>query len=198
MRSGVIPHLQSELTLWLLDIDSELLFTGDAGTTEPSRPSRRYGVEFNNFYTPTPWLTLDANIAFSHARFKDSEPLVGDHIPGAPEGIVNAGVTVDDLAGFLGSIRVRWIGPRPLIEDNSVRSNSSTIVNARVGYKFKVMQVEDWRLLVDVFNIFDAKVSNIDYYYTSRLPGEPAAGVNDIHTHPYEPREVRVTLNMKF
>jgi hypothetical protein len=58
--------------------------------------------------------------------------------------------------------------------------------------------MEDWRLLVDVFNIFDAKVSNIDYYYTSRLPGEPAAGVNDIHTHPYEPLDVRVTLNMKF
>jgi len=197
-RSTVIPHLQSELTLWLLDFDSELLFTGDAGTTEPSRPSRRYGVEFANTYTPTTWLTCDANLAFSHARFTDSEPLIGDHIPGAPVGVASAGVSVDDLAGFLGSIRMQWFGPRPLIEDNSVRSDATTIFNARVGYKFKAKPVENWRLMVDVFNVFDTKVSDIDYYYTSRLPGEPAAGVSDIHTHPHEPREARVTLSMKF
>jgi outer membrane receptor protein involved in Fe transport len=163
---------------------------------QPSRPSRRYGFEFANYYTPTPWLTLDADIAYSHSRFNDSDP-VGDRIPGSPEGIINAGVTIDDLAGFLGSVRAQWFGPRPLIEDNSVRSSSTTIVNARVGYKFKMRPVENWRLLVDVFNVFDAKVSDIDYFYTSRLPGEPA-GVNDIHTHPHEPREVRVTLTMNF
>lgn len=196
-RTAVIPHLQNELTFWMLDIDSELLFTGDAGTTEPSRPSRRYGFEWANYYTPTPWLTFDADLAFSKARFRDSDP-VGDHIPGAPEGVATAGVAIDDLSGFLASVRAQWFGPRPLIEDNSVRSSATTIVNARVGYKFKSKPVENWRLLVDVFNVFDAKVSDIDYYYTSRLSGEPAAGVNDIHTHPHEPREVRVTLSMTF
>jgi hypothetical protein len=197
VRTAVIPHLQSELSFWFLDMNSELLFTGDAGSTEPSRPSRRYGFEFANYYTPTPWLTFDADIAYSHSRFKDSDP-VGDRIPGSPEGIINAGVSIDDIDGFLGSLRVQWFGPRPLIEDNSVRSSSTTIVNARVGYKFKFKPVENWRLLVDVFNVFDTKASDIDYFYTSRLAGEPAGGVNDIHTHPHEPREVRVTLNMNF
>ena len=40
----------------------------------------------------------------------------------------------------------------------------------------------------------NANTADINYYYTSRLPGEPPAGVNDIHTHPADPIEVRVTL----
>ena len=36
------------------------------------------------------------------------------------------------------------------------------------------------------------------YYFTSRLPGEPLEGVQDIHTHPTVPRTVRVTLSVGF
>ena len=93
---------------------------------------------------------------------------------------------------------MRYFGPRPLIDDNSVRSDASTIVNARVGYKFQSAPFRNWRLLLDLFNVFNAKVSNIDYYYISRLPGEPPAGVNDIHSHPQEPAEARLTLELKF
>src|SRR5581483_4395132 len=192
-RTAIVPHLQSELTLWTLELDSELLFVGDAGTTEASRPSRRNGVEWANYYTPSPWLTFDVDVAYSKSRFSDNDP-TGDRIPGSPEGVIGAGATIDDLAGFLASIRYRYFGPRPLIEDNSIRSKSSGIFNARVGYKF----FKGWRVVVDVLNVFDAKVSDIDYYYTSRLPGEPAEGVNDIHTHPIEPREVRLVLTATF
>lgn len=192
-RTAVIPHWQSSLALWMLDIDSELLFTGDAGTTEPSRPSRRDGIEWANYYSPMSWFTLDADVAYSKARFTNSDP-VGNHIPGAPEGVISAGASVDKLAGFLGSLRLRYFGPRPLIEDNSVRSKSSTLADARVGYEF----LKSWRVMVDVFNLFNAKVSDIDYFYTSRLPEEPAAGVDDIHTHPADPREVRVTVAAAF
>jgi outer membrane receptor protein involved in Fe transport len=203
-RTAALPNLQSQLTFWILDIDSELLFVGDAGTTEPSRPSRRYGVEWANYYTPFPWLTIDADFAYAHARFRDSDP-AGDHIPGSPEGVISAGAAIDDLSGFLASARVRYFGPRPLIEDNSVRSDSSTLVNARIGYEF----YKNWRLVLDVFNIFNAEVSDVDYYYASRLGGEPpcnppgtpdpaSGGCNDIHTHPENPREARVTLTATF
>ncbi|HXG49606.1 MAG TPA: TonB-dependent receptor, partial [Methylomirabilota bacterium] len=74
VRSTRLPGLQSTLAFWWLDIDSELLFVGDAGATEATRPSRRYGVEFANYYTPTDWLTLDADFSFSHARFRDDDP----------------------------------------------------------------------------------------------------------------------------
>jgi outer membrane receptor protein involved in Fe transport len=108
--------------------------------------------------------------------------------------VASVGASIDNLAGFLGSLRLRYFGSRPLIEDNSVRSQSSTTVDARVGYQF----FKTWRVLVDVFNLFNAKVSDIDYFYTSRLKGEPLSGVDDIHTHPAEPLEVRVTVAASF
>ena len=74
----------------------------------------------------------------------------------------------------------------------------STIVNARVGYKSSFKHLKDWRIWIDVFNVFNAATSDIDYYYVSRLPGEPPAGVNDIHTHPADSIQVRVNLKAVF
>ena len=54
------------------------------------------------------------------------------------------------------------------------------------------------RLFVDVFNMFDSEASDIDYFYSSRLPGEPAGGIDDIHTHHALPRTARVTLQVDF
>jgi outer membrane receptor protein involved in Fe transport len=194
-RTAIVPHLQSQLTFWTLDIDSELLFIGDAGNTEASRPSRRDGVEWANYYTPFNWLTLDVDVAYSKSRFDDDDPEgIGRRIPGSPEGVISAGVTVNDLAGLFTGVRVRYFGPRPLLEDNSVRSGSSTLVNARVGYEL----FKNWRVVLDVFNLLDADASDIDYFYTSRLQGEPLEGVDDIHTHPVDPREFRLTLTATF
>lgn len=194
VRTSFLPGLQSTATLWILDIDSELLFVGDAGTTEASRPSRRYGVEFANFYNVNEWLTLDADIAWSHTRFSDNEP-EGNYIPGSVEMVIAAGLTVHDLwGGFFGSLRLRYFGPRPLTEDNTVRSPSTTILNAQVGYKFN----ETWTASLDFLNLLDERSSDIDYYYTSRLRGEPLDGINDIHTHPNEPFSVRLTVSAKF
>ena len=194
IRTAIVPGLQSSLTLWVLDIDSELLFVGDAGTTEASRPSRRYGVEFANFYDVNKWLTLDADFAWSHTRFRDEAP-EGSYIPGSVETVVAAGLSVHDFwGGLFGSVRVRYFGPRSLIEDDRVRSPSTTIVNAQVGYKFN----ETWTATVDLLNLFNERSSDIDYYYTSRLRGEPAEGVDDIHTHPNEPFAARLTVSAKF
>ncbi|MBV9468470.1 MAG: TonB-dependent receptor [Abitibacteriaceae bacterium] len=193
VRTAAIKNLQSTLSLWTLKFDSELLFTGDAGTTEPSRPSQRNGIEFSNYYTPSRFVTVDADFAYSKARFTDQDP-VGNHIPGAIEGVFAAGIAYEKPTGFLGSLRLRYFGPRPLIEDNSVRSKSSTLVNGRIGYKLR----NNVRLGIDVFNIFNAKVSDIDYYYASRLPGEPKDGVNDVHTHPAESRSVRFGVTREF
>ena len=51
---------------------------------------------------------------------------------------------------------------------------------------------------VEGFNLLDSDVADIDYYYTSRLPGEPAGGVDDTHFHPSLPRTIRVVLNATF
>jgi outer membrane receptor protein involved in Fe transport len=192
-RSLLIPNLQSTVALWWLDIDSELVFVGDAGATAASRPSRRYGVEWANYYTPTKWLTIDADLSLSHSRFRDFDP-AGDRIPGSIECVLAAGVSVHNLGGLFGSARVRYFGARPLIEDDSARSSSTTLVNLRVGYEFN----KHIQIALEVFNVFDAKSSDIDYFYTSRLPGEPAAGVDDVHFHPAEPRMVRAAVTVRF
>ena len=200
VRTTWVPGLQSTFSAWWLDIDSELLFVGDAGTTQASRPSRRYGLEFANYYTPTKWLTLDADLSLSQARFRDRDP-AGQHIPGSIETVVAAGLAVHELNGFFGALRLRYFGPRSLIEDNTVRSSASALVNLQVGYAF----TPKWKLTVDVFNLLDRRTSDVEYYYESRLRGEainpdPAlnGGYNDIHLHPAEPVSFRVALSGRF
>jgi outer membrane receptor protein involved in Fe transport len=193
VRTVAAPHLQTSVTLWTLSLASELVFSGDAGTTEPSRPSHRYGIELANYYTPRPWIILDGDIAWSRAHFTDVDP-VGDLIPGSVASVLSAGVTIDSVRNLFGSARLRYFGPRPLIEDNSVRSRATSLVNLEGGYSIS----KNVKLLVDVFNLFDAKDSDIDYYYTSRLNGEPLGGVNDIHLHPTLPRTARLNLVVAF
>jgi hypothetical protein len=192
-RAFLLPGWQTTVALWGLDLASELVFLGDAGTTEPSRPSRRYGVEWSNFYRILPWLMADADLSISKARFTNSDP-AGDHIPGSIQNVASAGFTVDSIGGFSGSLRFRYFGPRPLIEDDSVRSKAATTLNALVSYTL----APGVRLSLEVLNLTNAKVSDIDYYYASRLPGEPAGGVNDVHTHPAEPRLLRAFASVGF
>lgn len=193
VRAVALPHLQTSLTLWTLSLASELVFSGDAGTTEASRPSHRYGVEFANYYTPRPWLILDGDIAWSEAHFTNSDP-IGDNIPGSVATVISAGATLDSVHNIFGSVRLRYFGPRALIEDNSVRSKATSLLNLEGGYRFG----KNVSLVVDVFNLFEAKDSDIDYFYTSRLPGEPLDGVDDIHLHPTLPRTARVNLVLGF
>jgi outer membrane receptor protein involved in Fe transport len=193
VRMVAARRFHATLALWGLDLASELLFVGDAGTTEASRPSRRLGFEWSSAYAPTSWLTLDADFAYSHARFRDTDP-AGDRIPGAVEGVVSAGVTAEGSGPVSGSLRLRYFGPRPLVEDNRVRSRASTTLNARASYRI----TPRYRLSLDIFNLTNAEVSDIDYFYASRLPGEPAEGIEDIHTHPLEPFTVRASLSVSF
>ena len=169
VRTKAIAGLNSSLALFVLDFDSELLFVGDAGTTEASRPSRRVGVEWTNHYKPMPWLAFDLDVAFTRARFTDFDP-AGDRIPGAPTWIASGGVTFGDETGWFGALQLRYFGPRPLIEDNSVRSRHHALQCPR-----RLPVRERHEAAARRFNLFNAKANQIDYFYDSRLPGEPAA-----------------------
>jgi hypothetical protein len=196
MRTELIPGLQSSIALWQLRLNSELVFVGDAGETEASGASRRRGIEINNHYVATPWL-LDGDVAFSQTRFstpQGEDATVGTQVPGSVRTVVSLGVTVTEFGRWFGHAQLRYFGPRPLVEDNSVRSKGTTLAYARVGYKVDART----KVSVDVFNLFNRKVSDIDYLYTSRLRGEPTEGVAGIHSHPAEPRTVRLTLNVGF
>jgi len=193
LRSVAAPHLQTTFSLWSLDTESELLFIGDAGTTQAGRPTHRDGFEWANTYSPLPWLSLDADFEFSRASFTDSDPS-GYHVPGALRSVVSAGVALRRRENAFGSLRVRYFGPRPLTEDDGVRSESSTLVTAQLGYQFG----KSLRGVLDIYNLLDAEVSDVEYFYTSRLGGEPAEGVDDVHSHPATPRSFRFALILAF
>ena len=111
LRTKLIPKLESSISLFLLDSASEILFSGDAGDTEASRPSRRYGIEWTTDYRPLSWLSLEGDLALTHARFRGDDPAQaaiyaslagfptaqignapGNYIPGAPNMIASAGI----------------------------------------------------------------------------------------------------------
>ena len=187
-RTEWLPGLQSSLAAWKLDFDSELVYVGDAGATEANRPSRRHGLEWNNRYVPAPWLLVDADLAWTHARFSS-----GERIPNAVDKVASLAVTLRELGPWSASLQWRYLGSGALIEDNSVRSRASLTTNLRVGRKL-------WgrsELTVDVFNLGNRRVNDIEYFYESLLPGE-AAPVADRHVHPAEPRSVRVTLKLAY
>ena len=192
VRTEAIAGLQSTLSFYRLDFDSELTFAGDAGTTEAGRASRRVGFEFSNYFKPTRWLTIDADIAFARARYRGTDP-AGNRIAGAGEGVASVALAVDKLGPYFGALQLRYFGPRPLLEDNSVRSKSTATLNGRIGYKFNP------KLTIELegFNMTNRKASAIDYYYESQLKGE-ASPVGDIHFHPIESRNFRVTLVANF
>ena len=192
LRSELVTGLQSTISLYRLDFDSELIFAGDAGTTEAGRPSRRYGIEFSNYWKPTDWLTVDADVAFARARFRDAD-VIGQRIPGAVEGVASLALAVDRLGPWFGALQLRYFGPRPLTEDNTVRSKSTTTLNGRIGYRLN----SKMRVELEGYNLVNRRDSAIDYYYASQLPGE-SAPVSDIHFHPIESRSFRVNFTTNF
>ena len=195
LRSELMPGLQSSLALWRLDLDSELVFVGDAGDTEATRASRRRGIEWNNHWALDAlgwqgWL-FDLDLALSRARFRDDAP-EGNRVPGAVGRVVSLGLAYgDEATPWSGQFQLRHFGPRDLTEDGSQRSKATTLAYLRGGWRV----TRQHTLSVDVFNLFNRKASDIDYYYESQLPSE-SAPVADRHFHPVEPRTVRVTWSM--
>jgi hypothetical protein len=176
-----------------LELDSELVFVGDGGATEASRPSRRIGIEWTNHVHVNRHLALDADLTLTDAEFTDDDP-AGTEIPGAIERTVAAGLTFRELGAFSGSLRWRYFGGIPLVEDGSVVWDSSSLVNAFIGYEM----TEYLQPRLEIFNLLDREDSDIEYYYPSRLPGEPETGVEDVHFHPMEKRSARLTAAWAF
>ena len=185
-------RLQATLALWQLDLDSELLFVGDAGNTEATRPSERNGVELGFYWLAEPRAQLELEASYTDARFADVDS-VGRQIPGAVPWVLSLGWAADWGRGWHSSLRARHLGDYPLTEDGSVESSGSTLLNLAVGKRWN-----RWSLELDVLNLLDSDDHDIDYAYASRLDGEPAEGIEDIHYHAFEPRTVRLRASAVF
>ena len=185
-------QLTASLVGFYLGLNSELVFVGDAGATEPNDATRRFGGELALFWRPSRWLTLDGTVAYTHARFT-GVPVGLNRIPNAVPTIFGGGISADLGNGLTMTARLRHFGRASLIEDGSQESKPTSLINLG-GY----WQRGSVRFGVDVLNLLDAQDLDISYFYASRLPGEPVGGVEDRHIHPVEPRQVRVFARIAF
>jgi len=199
VRSAAVSNLQTSIAFWGIDSESELVYVPEAGFTEPSRPGRRYGVEWLNFWRVRPWFTVDADLAFSQARYTTDPDGTGTRIPDAVAGVYSLGATVSDRGGWGGSLRGRYLGSRALVEDGSVTSPASFVLNAQLGKAIG----QRWQMVFEGFNLLNRRFDDIVYYYPTRLR-DPRTGAieaeerSDFVTHPAEPRSVRVRLMLRF
>lgn len=198
VRTEAIDGVQTTLALFQLDSDSEIVYVGDEGVTEDSgRRSRRVGVEFNNYIKANRWLTLDADFAYARARFRDPGG-DGRFIEGAVEGVASVAAIMDGGGPFSGALQLRYFGPRPLTEDNTVRSDATTTLNGRLRYRI------DERSAIELlgFNLLDARNSAIDYHndsYTYNRNGvNLGSGLAGRVFHPMEPRNFRVVFITRY
>jgi hypothetical protein len=192
VRRTTAGGLVSSLAVWGLALDSELVYIGDAGGTEPSGATRRFGLEWANFWRPRPWLALDADLALTQARYRD-ESAGGRRIPNSIGRVLTAGVAFGRETGAFGAVRLRHFGPQPLREDDSLRAPASTTWNIRAGWRAR-----DWEVALEVLNATDRANLDIAYAYASRLPSEAPEGEDGLHFHPAEPRLFRLALTRRF
>ena len=191
--------LTATLALWQLKLDSELVYIGDAGSTEPGRASNRRGIEATLRWKLARSWRLELDGALSRARFQGNAPEgEGNDVDNAVERVLAAGVTYAE-GPLSASVRLRYLGPRALDTTDSVRSRPVTLLN--VGARYAVNR--QLTLGLDVFNLAGRKGNDIEYFYASCTAREVASGtcgggIEGRHIHPMEPRTVRVSARWKF
>jgi len=174
---------------WWSGIDSELIYVGDSGAVEPSNPGRRHGYEATAFWKPNRWLAIDAVWTASSGRYLDVPP-DQDHIPGALKNSGEIGLSAV-FPSWNAAVRVRHLGPHALVEDNEARGESTTLINVRAAFT-----PARFEIYAELLNALNSKRHDIDYFYATRLPGEPADGVEDYNSRIVEPRQVRVGVKV--
>ena len=193
LRTSAIPDLQLGVSLFLINFQSELTYDGDTGTTEAGPASHRIGFEITSQYRPRRWVELSANLAATRSRYA-GHPDGGTYIPDAPTYIGSFGALIDHLGPWFGGLEVRSLGPHPLTDDDVQKARGYTEVNFDVGFHV----TKSLTIQLNVFNLFDTHGAASEYYYVSRLPGEPTAGVADHQIHPLEPLSARLGLTAAF
>ena len=189
IRTIAIDKLQLAGSIWALELESELVYVGDGGATEASGRSKRHGLELGAVYTPAEWLIIDADYAWAHSRLADE---VDDRIPNAVSNVVSLGISVVDLGQWSGGLRWRHFGSAPLIEDNSIRSDPTSVLNGQISYAL----TETLCVTLAGYNLFDSNDNDITYFYESQLAGE-IQPVEDIHFHPVEPGNFRLFITLE-
>jgi outer membrane receptor for monomeric catechols len=179
VRTKILPRVDVSATYWVLELDSELVFVGDEGTTEPRGASRREGIELATRIGILDWLTFHGNFTYTyHAEFD-----TGEAIPLAPRWTAFAELTARTPWGLNASLQMRHLGDRPASEDRTAVASGHTLVDLVARYRWRSAEA-----FFSIENLLDRDYRETQFFFTSRLPGEPPEGVADIHFVPGNPR----------
>jgi len=212
-RTSFLPGLDAAAAFWYLHLDSELVFSGDAGTVDasvddttgnfvPGPASNRYGVDLELRYQINDWLIADYDFNYAHARFVN-----GDFVPLAPILLMNGGLTARFQNGFSAGLRGRFLGNRPADETDSLTAQGWFLVDLLASYRWRNVQ----------FNLALKNLTNTEWREAQfaddtclvselgtvpgclQKPGKnPGDGVHDIHFTPGNPISVLAGVQVYF
>jgi outer membrane receptor protein involved in Fe transport len=189
-RTTLIPHARVSADLWYLHLDSELVWSGDAGGTEASSPTRRYGVDVEAAYSPLAWLRLDANVSFARSTLVQNAGN-SNGLALAPKVMGQGGVTLVHGPSFV-SLRARGIGDRPGNDDGSLTAEGYLIFDVMAGHTFGKLDLN-----LTVNNLFNADWREAQFADESAvMPGAPT--VEQMHFTPGIPLSATVTAAYRF
>lgn len=186
-RAPIGKWLDLSVAYWWLNLQSEFVFVGDAGETEPRGRSRRHGIELAARVTPLDWLRADVAVAYSSAEFTN-----GDAVPQAPRLIGKASVVATHPSGVSAEIDFTTLGRRYAVEDRSVKLHGYGIFDCALRYRHGPIEG-----LVGVDNLLGSEWRSSEFFYESQLADE-ATGVEDFHFTPGTSRFFRVGLTYFF
>jgi outer membrane receptor protein involved in Fe transport len=185
------------LAVFKLNAQSETTYNPDVGQDSAGPASRRSGMEINVTYQALRWLEFYGSYSADHARFNtpydDGTGHVGEFLPNAPFATGSFAAYVKDLGRWSGGLEYRYLGAYPLSSDDVVQGSGYGEWNGDARYTWS-----GWTAALGVYNALNVRANAAEFWYVDRLPGEPAAGVADVHIHPLEPRAVRLTLARRF
>lgn len=199
---GVRQHITSSFTMtaafYTLHAESETTYDPDAGVDSAGPGSRRRGYEINGTYQPLRWLELYGSYSGNRARYTtpyaDGTGHVGEYLPNAPFATGSFNAYVKNLGPWSGSVGYRYLSSYPLSSDDAVQGHGYGIWSSDAHYVIG----DGWSLGVGIYNMLNKKADAAEFWYIDRLPGEPAAGVADVHVHPLEGISGRVTIAKTF
>jgi hypothetical protein len=200
LRTQALAGWSSTLSLWQMRSTSELVFVGDEGVTEPRGASRRYGLEWSNFVTPGAGISIDTDLAWSHARFiRPVDTNGGSYVPNAIPLTASLGVTLDQGGPWSASTQLRYVGAYALEETNTQKSRPFALLNLKFSYKFTT----SLRFSVDILNLLDKQANDIEYWGGACTRSEQSnqicgTGIDGRLIHPLEPRTIRFSLRSTF
>lgn len=190
-RLKPIERLTLSVAAWGLDLQNELVYVGDEGTTEANGPTRRIGIDIETRAQLLDWLYADVDMTFSRGRFKEL-PDGENFIPLAPTVTSSGGVTARHSSGMEGSVRLRHVSSRPANEDNSVVAQGYSVFDASIAYSFL-----NYRIQLTAENVFNTNWNEAQFDTESRLLNETEP-VSELHFTPGTPLNVKMKVEYHF